>query len=91
MKECITKQEEHFGFIPKQNFGFIEEINKKVEKLESLMKLMIDSHLEDFNVHEKNIKFLDEKLKNQEQLGYSLKRIKKGAFSLDILKKFACR
>lgn len=68
MKECITKQEEHFGFIPKQNFGFIEEINKKVEKLESLMKLMIDSHLEDFNVHEKNIKFLDEKLKNQEQL-----------------------
>ena len=43
-KDCISKQDEHFGFIPQINFGFIETLTKKVSEIESTMIQMQKDH-----------------------------------------------
>lgn len=43
-KDCISKQDEHFGFIPQINFGFIETLTKKVSEIESAMIQMQKDH-----------------------------------------------
>lgn len=44
LKDCISKQDEHFGFIPQINFGFIEILTKKVTEIESTMVQMQKDH-----------------------------------------------
>ena len=78
LKDCLSKQDDHFGFIPQIDFGFIEKVSekvseiqnlsKKVSEIENLSKKVSETESMMVKIQESHQKLIEEHNKQQEKM-----------------------